>query len=347
MRVLQVLGPSTGGIRRHVDALRTFLPAYGIESTVAGPAGVLDPLDHVVEVPTGLDPVSAFRARASVARAVDGHDLVHAHGLKAGWLASTVRERPPLVLSVHNLVLDEAAGRAAPLLRRLESALPGRADRTIAISREVAARFGGGPGSDRIVVIPPAGPVPSPSLEPAAVRRRLGIADDDDLVVTPARLHPQKDLRMLLDAAAIVRRERPRLRWFVFGDGPSRGELEAEITARSLTDVVTLAGRRPSVDDEIAAADVVAVTSRWESGPLVVLEALALRRPVVSTSVGLVPEVVAAPHGRVVAVGDAVAFAEAVVDVLASRGRTAPEPNADLAPERLVGRVADVYRELA
>lgn len=347
-RVLQLLGPSTGGIRRHVAHLTDVLCRDGWTVDVAGPDGVLDDLDHVVPVPDGIDVRALLRSRRALQRILPDYDLLHAHGLKAGWTASLSRRVGlPLVVSVHNLVLDEAAGRSAPVLRRLEGMLPARAHRTIAVSGEVAGRFDGLDGSDRIVVIPPTGPPPAPSRSAAAVRADLSVADGDDLVVSASRLHPQKDLDLLLDVAALVVRRRPRLRWFVFGEGPLHDRLAAEVTRRDLVDVVHLAGARPNVDDELAAADVVAVTSRWESGPLVVLEALALGRPIVSTGVGLVPDVVHPPNGRVVDVGDASAFADALVDLLETGPQSTSSSAADeLHPDALARRVGETYREV-
>ena len=347
-RVLELLGPSTGGIRRHVSYVTEVLRDDGWSVDIAGPTGVLDDLDLVVPVPGGVDLRALVRSRRALGDALHGYDLVHAHGLKAGWTASLSRRVGlPLVVSVHNLVLDEAAGRTAPVLRRLEAMLPARAHRTIAVSGEVARRFDGVAGSDRIVVIPPAGPPPAPSRGAAAVRADLGVSDTDDLVVTAARLHPQKDLDLVLDVAAAVVARRPGLRWFVFGEGPLRDRLTNEVTRRGLAGVVHLAGARPNVDDELAAADVVAVTSRWESGPLVVLEALALGRPIVSTRVGLVPDAVHEPNGRVVDVGDAPRFADALVDLLEAGPRLTPTAAAaDLRPETLARRVGDTYREV-
>jgi len=346
---LELLGPSIGGIRRHVAYLSEQLRAAGWEVRTAGPAGVLDDLDHVVPIPGGARPDQALAARRALRPLLDGVDVVHAHGLKAGWLAATLRPRPPLVVSIHNLVLDEVAGWSAPLLRRLEERLPGRADATIAISGEVARRFAGRPGADRIRVIPPAGPPPVPMRSPQQVRAELGVAADEELVVTAARLHAQKGLHVLLDAAAAVRDQRPGLRWFVFGDGPLRAELEQSITARGLEQVVHLAGARPTVDSELAAADLVVVTSQWESGPLVVLEALALGRPVVSTDVGLVREVIDPASGRVVPVGDAARLADAVVAALAGSSRPdgeVPGSSDRFRPVALAAAVRDVYEEV-
>lgn len=346
---VQLLGPSVGGIRRHVAYLRDQLRQSGWDVVTAGPAGVLDDLDHVVPVPSGPRPDQVVASRRALRPLLASADVVHAHGLKAGWIAATVAPRPPLVVSIHNLVLDDVAGRTAAALRLLEGRLPGRADATIAVSTEVAARFAGHRGHDRIHVIPPAGPPPVPRRSPAAVRAELGVDPDDDLVVTAARLHPQKGLHLLLDAADAVRRHRPQLRWFVFGEGPLRSELEQAIEDRGLAGTVHLAGPRPDVDSELAAADVVAVTSQWESGPLVVLEALALGRPVVSTRVGLVPEVIAASSGRTVDVGDAEGFAAALLGALAD----VPEGQQHLSgssarfrPAALAAEVEAVYRKV-
>jgi glycosyltransferase involved in cell wall biosynthesis len=219
------------------------------------------------------------------------------------------------VVSVHNLVLDEAAGRTAPVLRALEGRIPSVADRTIALSSEVARRFGGATG---VVTIPPAAAVPQPTRSGAEVREAYGVAPDDRLLVTAARLHPQKDLPMLLEAVARLRHDVPGIRLLVVGEGPEGAAARKLSDSLGLADVVTFAGRVPSAADELAAADVVVISSRWESGPLVLFEAMQLGRPVVTTAVGAAPDVVDdGTTGRLVPVGDAAAFAAAVADVLA------------------------------
>lgn len=345
-RILQVLGPSTGGIRRHVAFLRDHLRRTGWEVEVAGPEGALDDLDHLVPIPRRDRPVGTARAWAALREVVDGFDLVHAHGLKPGLLVGAMGHRPPAVLSVHNLVLDEVAGKLAPVLRRLEGRLPARVDAVIAISPGVAARFPGASGSPAFHVIPPAGPPPRPARPASEVRRELGVGPDHDLVVTAARLNPQKGLDVLVEAAAEVVRHRPGLRWFVFGEGTARSALEQDIARRGVDGVVVLAGARPTVDDELAAADLVVVTSRWESGPLVLLEAAALGRPVVSTDVGLARSVLDPASGRLVPVGDPHALAAAVVAALGDPGAAPPTDLARFAPDHLAEQVADVYRQV-
>ena len=354
---LQLLGPSTGGIRRHVVELSRRLPDHGWAAPIAGPAGVLGPhgeLAYTVPVPGAPTPalLAARRAlRAAVADA--GAGLVHAHGLKAGWLATLAGLPCPVVVTVHNLVLDQAAGRSAAPLRALEARLPGRAAATIAVSPAIAERFAGLRGADRVTVVRPVGPAPVPGRPAAKVRADLG-GGDAPLVVTVGRLHPQKDLPTLLRAAAMLRERVPGVRVVVVGEGPDRAALAALAAELGVAGTVTFAGASPEAADELAAADAVAMCSLWESGPLVVAEALALGRPVVATPVGFVPEVIDdGVGGRIVPVGDPGALAAALGDVLADpvaaagmaeAGRRASA--AVLGSDRLVGDVVKVYEDV-
>jgi glycosyltransferase involved in cell wall biosynthesis len=361
-RVLQLVGPSTGGIRRHVVHLSRELRVRGWPVETAGPGGVLGdavPVDHVVGVPRRPAPPAAWRAQRALDRVVGDVDLVHAHGLKAGWLAASLRRRPPVVVTVHNLVLDEAAGPAGRLLRRLEGVLPRWADATVATSPEVARRFAGAPGADRIRVIPPAWPAPQARRSAGEVRGELGLEPEHVLLVTAARLHPQKGLDVLLAAVAILRRRLPVLRCAVVGEGPLEASLRRRVDELDLRREVVLTGPRSDVADLLAAADVVVIPSRWESGPLVLFEALTLGRPVVATPVGAAPALLGAgpdhagAGGRLVPANDAAALATAVEEVvgdpagaaaMAATGRR--RVAAAYGDEALIAPVEALYREL-
>lgn len=346
-RVLQLLGPSTGGIRQHVVALSSGLAGRGWSVDTAGPAGVLDglaPLNHVVDIPAGTSLGAAARARSALGELAATYDLVHAHGLKAGWIATTVRPRPPVVITVHNLVLHEASGRLTPVLRALEHRLTSRAERVIAVSEQIAARFG---HPANLTVVPPVGPVPRAERSREEVRDALGIAANDALVVAVARLHPQKNLTVLIDAIAAL----DDVHAVIVGEGPIEGTLREHAQRSGAGDRVHFAGRRQNPADEMAAADVVAVSSLWESGPLALVEAMLLGLPVVSTPVGLAATLIEdGESGRLAPVGDAVAMADALRWVLADRPRAQAmaargqaRAAATMGSDRLVGEVEAVY----
>lgn len=327
--MLQLLGPSTGGIRRHVAHLTQRLLQRGWSVETAGPAGVFDglavALDHVVEVPARFPSPhlhGVVAARGALAGVVGGFDVVHAHGLKAGWLAGSLARRPPLVATVHNLVLAEVSGTATPVLRLLEGCLPARAERTVAASRQVARRFTGLAGAGRVRTVPPVWPPPRPVRPRDEVRAELGSGPDQLLVVAVARLHPQKDLVTLVEAMGRLHRRVGGARGAIVGEGPLEVDLRRQIGQLGLSEVVTLAGVWSSSADALAAADVVVVCSRWESGPLVAWEAMQLARPLVSTPVGAVPDVVVdGVSGRLTPVGDAVALADTLESVLSDPSR--------------------------
>jgi glycosyltransferase involved in cell wall biosynthesis len=185
----------------------------------------------------------------------------------------------------------------------------------------------------------------------AEVRAWWGIGADETLVVSVGRLHPQKDHATLIDAAAVLARRRPDVRFVIVGDGPSVGTLARQIERLGLTAVVTLVGSSVSGADALAAADVVALASRWEGWPLVVAEAVRLGRPVVATAVGGIPEMlVDGVSGWLVDPGAPAALADALEEALADPVGAAARADAARADfdgrydsEALVAAVEAVY----
>jgi glycosyltransferase involved in cell wall biosynthesis len=318
--VLQLVGPSSGGIRRHVAALTDDLRTNGWRVVVAAPAGVLEGAEHI-DVPTGLSVSALRRARRQLSELIDDvrPDVVHAHGLKAGWVAVGV-DRGITVLTVHNVVLG--GGPRSLVLRPLERSVIRQSARVIATSHEIARRFAD--VSTSIAVVEPVHEVAEPTRPGRDVREELGA--HGPLVVSVARLHAQKSLDVLVRAGALVAQRHADVRVVIAGEGPDRSRLEGLIADLGLGDVVRLLGARDDAIDLMSAADVVAFTSSWESGPLTLLEAGSVSAAVVSTPVGFVPDMVEPGRsGILVPVGDvgatAAAIMECVEDPTAARGR--------------------------
>jgi glycosyltransferase involved in cell wall biosynthesis len=137
-------------------------------------------------------------------------------------------------------------------------------------------------------------------------------------VVSIGRLIPIKDQVTLLTAFATA--SRPGDRLVVIGDGPLRGDLERLAGRLGVADRVELPGLLPrdEVYRVLAGADAYVSTSRGEGLPLSVLEALAAELPVVLSDIPPHQEVAAATAAaRLVPVGDARAFADALTRLLA------------------------------
>lgn len=140
------------------------------------------------------------------------------------------------------------------------------------------------------------------------------------------RLSPEKGHLILLDAFADVQKTCPQARLIFAGDGPMRPELENRITSLKLEDSVEITGwvDAARVEDELARATALVQPSFIEGLPVVIMEAMAKRRPVISTYVAGIPElVIPGETGWLVPAGE--------VEPLASAMREAA--NAD--PERL------------
>ncbi len=146
---------------------------------------------------------------------------------------------------------------------------------------------------------------------------RLFAAPPRYLVGAAGRLSPEKGFEQLIAAAAVVVRQRPEVGFVVFGEGPLRADLTAQIATRSLQDRFVLAGFRNNLEQYLPNLDLAALSSYTEGLPVALLEAFAARVPAVATAVGGVPEVVTdGVSGRLVPAGDAAALAAGILDVL-------------------------------
>ena len=149
----------------------------------------------------------------------------------------------------------------------------------------------------------------------------------DDAVAPPentarllsvGRLSPEKGHLVLLDAFAELRATHPRARLVCAGDGPMRGEITARIAALGLDDAVEITGwvDAARIRGELDRATALVQPSFIEGLPVVIMEAMARRRPVISTYVAGIPELVTPDTGWLVPAGETGALAAAMRDCL-------------------------------
>ena len=175
-------------------------------------------------------------------------------------------------------------------------------------------------------------------------------------VVFCGRLVPNKGLDLLAKAAGIVATIRPQTKFLVIGEGPETARFKRELADAGALPNFRFAGWLPSqkeVADAYAQSKMLICTSYNEGLPRVCLEAMACRVPVVSTPVGIMPEVVQDRlNGRIVP-WDARKIASAVLDTLgspearSSMGDLSVEAVRPFARDMTLERYAAAYRELA
>jgi glycosyltransferase involved in cell wall biosynthesis len=281
MKIAQLLTASTGGIGRHVGSIAPRLEQRGHQIRVFCPKGTAE-AQGFKEL--GLDVWPLTSQRRFI-----GADLVHAHGLKAGWLGIPIAWmfKVPIVVTWHNAVLGDGLVPAA--VRQMQRAVAMGADLTLGASSDLVAqavRL----GARNARLSPIAAPVlPAAGISRDEQRRALGAGSRDTVILTVSRLAPQKNLGMVLDIAAVVR-QRPDLRFVVVGDGPEQDALQRRITDERLH--VSLLGRSDDIGSLLAAADLALLTSTWEARAFVAQEALLAGVPLVSTRVGGIQELV-------------------------------------------------------
>lgn len=322
-----VLATSTGGVGQHVRSIAALLTERGHRVRVAGAAATEDLFRFTaagamftpVEISTNLNPLADARAVAALRNALKGTDIVHAHGFRAGLVASLAKRAPvPLVVTWHNQLM--ATGIKYRILAAAEKAIARRAAITLGASEDLVARALqlGAPDARLAPVAAPT--LASPHRDRAAVRAGLGLMADEPLLLSVGRLHPQKDYPTLIKAAATWRDLDPVPMVAIAGDGPARAQLTELITATGAP--VRLLGRRSDIADLLAAADIALVTSVWEARQLFAQEALLAGVPLVATAVGGIPGLVGSA-AMLVPPNDQPALDQAVRALLADPDRRA------------------------
>jgi len=291
-------------------------------------------------------PLADLAALAQVLRLIrrERPAIVHTHTSKAGFigrLAAVIARVPAVIHQPHGHVFyGYYSPRRTAVFTALERQAAQWTDRIITLTdRGAAEHLARGIGRAAQYVAVPSG-VPTAELRAAAparseARARLGLAPDTFVVVGLGRLVPIKGFDLLVRALPALFAQIPSARVLLVGDGVERARLDALARSLGVTERLRMTGEIMDVTTHLAAADVLAVPSRNEGMGRVIVEAMALRIPVVATAVGGIPDVLTDGEcGRLVAPEDVDALAAALIDL----GR-------DAALRRKLGEAAEVRAE--
>ncbi len=220
------------------------------------------------------------------------------------------------------LVLREAntfhnTGKLTQLLTRY---LYPRADIIVAVSRGIAHDLESLPtiGKQMIRII--YNPIDIPAVNELACQNMSHpwfSAGEPPVILGVGRLSEQKDFAMMIRAFSVIRRSR-NARLLILGEGDKRRELENLVTELGLEDDVALPGFVGNPYYFIKHAAIVGVSSKWEGMINVIIEAIAIGTPVVSTDCHSGPAEILENGriGQLIPVGDVGAFAAAIESTL-------------------------------
>jgi glycosyltransferase involved in cell wall biosynthesis len=277
-------------------------------------------------------------------------DLVHAHLPVAGIIAR-IASNVPVVYTEHNL-----AWSYRPRTRIFNRLTYSRNAAVTAVSQAVAETVQGYPGPSPSVVTNGVSVAIDPDSR-SRVRLELGLNNTDQLVVHVGNIRPGKGHDLLIDTAISLRERGVEATIVSIGVEKNPGDLrrlQQRVSESGLNGRLRFLGRRPDALDFIAAADVYVNPAEFEGLPVTILEAMALGRPVVATSVGGTPTVVRdGITGLTVESGRPDRLAEAIASMLANPAAALRMAAAgsklvavEYGLEPMVRRYEDIYRGL-
>ena len=343
---------NVGGPARHVLVTTSTLPALGFTTLLvygaqASCEGSLEPLIGQTDVSAvklsslarGIRPWKDLHAFYRLVRLMlrTQPDIVHTHTAKAGTLGRLAacvynltrrrRDRAVIIHTFHGHVFNGYFGPvASAAVRFIERGMARVTDCIVTVSArqktDICGRYG--IADTRKTEVLDLGTDLQPLLQlvsNTSLRDELGFTPRHIVFGYVGRFVPIKNLPKLIHAFANLATRCDDARLMLVGDGEVRGEIERLTDQLQLGDRIRMTGWLRDMPAVYGAMDVAVLTSINEGTPLALIEAMAAGRPVISTAVGGVEDVVS--HGRsglVVPPDDARGVAEAMARLAADAG---------------------------
>lgn len=146
-------------------------------------------------------------------------------------------------------------------------------------------------------------------------RNEIGVADHDILILSVGRLTEAKNHSLLIDSFSEALKINKNLKLVIIGDGPDRHQLELQATKLGILDSFFLLGNSFNVAEWMSAADIFAMSSKWEGMPLVICEAMSTERIIISTDCGGIKEIIG-KYGFLVPANDMKNYTKLLLDAI-------------------------------
>jgi glycosyltransferase involved in cell wall biosynthesis len=278
--------------------------------------------------------------------------IIHSHGYKSNFygFAAALAKNIKLVATCHNWLGTDPKMR---FYAWIDKKTLFRFDKIIAVSQEIHKELlRHAIPSDKIALIPNGISLNRFQNKTCvdALRKEFAISNDCKVIGTVGRLTEEKGHNHLLEAAEKILSSCPNTVFLIVGDGPLRQQLEAQSSKLP----VVFTGVRNDLPALYSLMDLFVLPSLNEGLPMVLLEAMASKKPIVATSVGEIPRVLQhEKSGIIIPPGKSDLLADAILSLLSSEKRAQEltehgfrDVELHYSSETMAGNYLQIYKEL-
>jgi len=219
--------------------------------------------------------------------------IIQVHGTRAALWARLavigIKERAPLIYTLHglhiirrNFFLKWVVLFLEKILNKYTDVLVcvSNADKSLVLQYKLIS-------PKKIKVVRNGIDVERFKLNPEEINRKRQemVLNEKFVLISVARLHPQKDVFTIIKALKLIIKEIPEVKLLIVGDGPLREEIESKVRKLGLENYVVFLGAREDIPLLINISDIVLFSTNWEALGLVQLEAGASKKAVIASDV--------------------------------------------------------------
>ena len=191
------------------------------------------------------------------------------------------------------------------------------------------------------------------SVDPSEMKRNLGMPDNAFVVGTAGRFTPVKGHRYLIKAAKEIVAIKPDIKFLFLGEGELQEELEKMASELNIRENIVFLGWRPDVAEVMSMFDIFALPSLNEGMGRVLVEAMALAKPIVASNIGGIPNLIMqGKNGLLVPVADAKALASGIEFLMTNpkkrgeMGSAGKKIAVDYSVDSMMQKIDQLYLEL-